>query len=306
MLSKAKEQAAKTMNNSVNYDSASSISFILKERQLSMSKRFGQNFLISPSARKQIIAALDLDSLQTGGIVWEIGPGIGAMTSMLLEKAVKTTAFEIDHGFCSLLKDMFGGNDLFSLVEGDFFKTWESRYREFEQPARIMGNLPYNVGTIMIAALLEAQCLPGRMVFTLQKEVAQRITAIPGTKSYSAFSLLCSIDYSVQHLADLKPGNFYPRPDVVSSIVVFEKREQPLVCDEYRSIFIAIARDLFRTRRKTIKNNLLHGKSLSHLERKEIERILAESGVPENERGENLTLSQINQIARNAEKKLTG
>ncbi len=290
------------MNNSVNYDSASSISFILKERQLSMSKRFGQNFLISPSARKQIIAALDLENMQAGGLVWEIGPGIGAMTHMLLNLTVKTTVFEIDHGFCNFLKDMFGGNDLFSLVEGDFFKTWKMQYQEYEQPERIMGNLPYNVGTIMIAALLEAQCLPRKMVFTLQKEVAQRITAVPGTKSYSAFSLLCSIDYCVHNLTDLKPGNFFPRPDVVSSIVVFEKREQPLVCAEYRSMFIEIARDLFRTRRKTIKNNLLHGKSLSHLERQEIERILAESGVPENERGENLTLSQVYQIARNAGK----
>ena len=263
----------------------------MRENNLSFSKKFGQNFLITPASRNKIIDALDInnDSLS----IWEIGPGIGAMTHMLLSRDAEISVFEIDYGFCGVLKSLFYENDNFHLIEGDFLKNWISYQEEIGIPDRIMGNLPYNVGSVMIANLIEKQCTPDVMVFTLQKEVAQRITAVPGSKNYSSFTLLCGMDYETQKIGDLNPGNFYPKPDVVSSIIKFVKRSQPLVPDEYREQFMEFVRDVFRSRRKTIKNNLLNGHfGVRHGKEAALE-LLEASSLNSNERGENLTAENI-------------
>ncbi|PKL03960.1 MAG: hypothetical protein CVV53_09020, partial [Spirochaetae bacterium HGW-Spirochaetae-9] len=151
-----------------------------------MSKRFGQNFLVDPNAREKLYAALGTTAPVH---VWEIGPGIGAMTALLLQRGHSVTAFEIDHGFARILRDLFGDNPRFTLVEGDFLKTWKDAGTN---PDIVFGNLPYNVALTIIGDLLESGQVPQRMIFTVQKEAAQRIVAVPGTKDYSAFSVLCS------------------------------------------------------------------------------------------------------------------
>ncbi|MBL7006280.1 MAG: ribosomal RNA small subunit methyltransferase A, partial [Spirochaetia bacterium] len=263
----------------------------MRDNSLSFSKKFGQNFLISPGSRNKIIDALEINENIRN--IWEIGPGIGAMTHMLLKRDVKISVFEIDYGFCGILKILFGENENFSLIEGDFLKNWIHYKDKNGLPDRIMGNLPYNAGSAMIANLIEKKCTPEIMVFTLQKEVAMRITAAPGSKNYSSFTLLCGIDYETTKLGDLNPGNFYPKPDVVSSIIQFVKRPKPLIPDEYREQFMEIVRDVFRSRRKTIKNNLLHG-NFGERHGKEVAlKLLEASSLNSNERGENLTAENI-------------
>ncbi len=263
----------------------------MRENNLSFSKKFGQNFLISPASRNKIIEALGIN--KDIREIWEIGPGIGAMTHMMLNRDVNITVFEIDYGFCGILKNLYGENDNFSLVEGDFLKNWIHYKDKNGIPDRIIGNLPYNVGSAMIANLIEKQCTPEVMVFTLQKEVAMRITAAPGSKNYSSFTLLCGIDYETTKLGDLNPGNFYPKPDVVSSIIKFVKRQKPLIPDEYREQFMEFVRDVFRSRRKTIKNNLLQG-NFGERHGKEIAlKLLEASSLNSSERGENLTAENI-------------
>ncbi|NQT60958.1 MAG: ribosomal RNA small subunit methyltransferase A [Bacteroidetes bacterium] len=263
----------------------------MRENNLSFSKRFGQNFLISPASRNKIIDALEINDYTRN--IWEIGPGIGAMTHMLLNRDAKISVFEIDYGFCRILNTLFGENDNFRLITGDFLKNWIGYQEESGTPDRIMGNLPYNVGSVMIANLIEKQCTPDVMVFTLQREVAMRITAVPGSKNYSSFTLLCGMDYETKKLGDLNPGNFYPKPDVVSSIIKFVKRSQPSVPDEYRVQFMEFVRDIFRSRRKTIKNNLLNG-CFGKTHGKEVTQELLEvSSLNSNERGENLTAESI-------------
>lgn len=263
----------------------------MRENNLSFSKKFGQNFLISPASRKKIIDALDITDDSRS--IWEIGPGIGAMTHMLLTRNAEISVFEIDYGFCGILKTLFSENDDFRLVEGDFLKNWLRYKNENGVPDRIMGNLPYNVGSAMIANLIENQCTPDVMVFTLQKEVAMRITAAPGSKNYSSFTLLCGMDYETKKLGDLNPGNFYPKPDVVSSIIKFVKRPETLVPDAYREQFMEFVRDVFRSRRKTIKNNLLNG-NFGKRHGKEVSmKLLEASSLNSNERGENLAAENI-------------
>ncbi len=284
------------MNVPFNYNSAASIAEFLSHNGLRPSKRFGQNFLISPQARSMIIDLLRLGSEEQE--IWEIGPGLGAMTAELLELGHRLTVFEIDYGFCSLLRSFFGTIDKFTLVEGDFQKTWKGYLQLHNAPGILVGNLPYNVGSVMIAQLIEQQLLSERMVFTLQKEVAQRAAAKPGTKIYAGFSIICTIDYEVRCAADLKPGSFYPRPDVDSTVAVFSKRAEPLVPQPLRSLFLEITRDLFAMRRKTVKNNLLQGRCGKLAGPDGVEQMLKEAGISPSIRGEMLTIPQILEITR--------
>lgn len=234
-----------------NYDSPKEISQILDLASLAMTKKFGQNFLYSASARERIVRALNA---QEDASVWEIGPGLGSITSLLLKSGVKVRAFEIDNGFCRLLKEQaFADEDGFSLVQGDALKTL---FTQDETPDYICGNLPYNVGSVCIAKLIENDIRVRRMVFTLQKEVVERMCASKNSDAYSFFSLLTQIDYRNRLLFTIPRSCFYPQPNVDSAVVVMERRETSLVPDEIRNDFLSIVRTLFSQRRKTIRNNL--------------------------------------------------
>ncbi|MDR2943043.1 MAG: 16S rRNA (adenine(1518)-N(6)/adenine(1519)-N(6))-dimethyltransferase RsmA [Treponema sp.] len=213
-----------------------------------MRKKFGQNFLINPAVRQTLVDALDAPN---GSEVWEIGPGLGAMTAILLEKGLKVKAFEIDAGFIKILKREFERENNFCLVEGDVLKTWKSRAvkREAEY---LFGNLPYNIASAFLADLIEGGCLFKRMVVTVQKEVALRMTASVGSPDYSSFSVLCASAYKVKPLTVIRPSSFFPQPNVDSMAVMLENRNAPAVVP----VFFPLLRALFSSRRKTIKNNL--------------------------------------------------
>jgi 16S rRNA (adenine1518-N6/adenine1519-N6)-dimethyltransferase len=282
-----------------SYDSPQAIIQLLERYGFAMSKKFGQNFLISPSARQRIIDSLRLQESQR---VWEIGPGIGALTVGLLESNVHVTAFEIDHGFCTILREeAFVEISNFSLVEGDVLKTWPEVYQNEGCPDVICGNLPYNVGSICIARFLEKQCLPERMVYTLQKEVGDRLSAKPGSKLWSTLSILAQIDYEVSPVCTIRGGAFFPPPNVDSVVIQMQKRANPLVPVQSRTLFLQVVNDLFTQRRKTVRNNLLRGKSGSMFTREMLFDSLEKAGIPESERAENLDfpalLSLVNALS---------
>ncbi|MCX7026425.1 MAG: 16S rRNA (adenine(1518)-N(6)/adenine(1519)-N(6))-dimethyltransferase RsmA [Spirochaetes bacterium] len=216
-----------------------------------MSKRFGQNFLVDRNARQKLYAAIGAGP---GAPIWEIGPGIGSITSLLLEGGHKVTAFEIDYGFVRVLKEVFDSAPGFSIVEGDFLKTWKSALAS-GRPEVIFGNLPYNAALAIIADLLEHPWVPPRIVFTVQKEAAKRIAASPGTKDYSAFSVLCSSVCRTTILYDIGPSAFWPQPRVTSSVILLEPRFEPVAGDD-RLGFSRFVRSSFSSRRKTLRNNL--------------------------------------------------
>ena len=241
--------------NHPDYNSPAELKQILELHGFSMQKKFGQNFLINAEARKKIIDALQVDS---SSFVWEVGPGLGAMTNEILEKGAKLTVFEIDRGFISLIAQFFEAyaeQNKFQIVEGDVLKTWKDELKNNELPSRFFGNLPYNIAAAIIADTIENGIQFERCVFTVQKEVALRMTAKPGSEDYSSFSVLCQWAYDVKPLIDLNGGNFWPKPNVDSRAVIFSRKETYPGCKN-PALFIKMQRALFASRRKTVRNNL--------------------------------------------------
>ena len=271
----------------LNYSSITEIGEVLSSHGLAMTKKFGQNFLISPEAREKIVSLIDPEK---GEEVWEIGPGLGAITHLLLQKGAAVKAFEIDHGFDSVLKNEAFADEDFTLIEGDALETLFSLPPSFSS---IVGNLPYNVGSEIIARLIERGYLPEVMVFTLQKEVADRMTALPGSPDYSSFSILTQLDYVNTRAFIIKSGAFYPSPNVDSAVVVMRRRSESLVPNEERVFFLSMVRALFAQRRKTIRNNLLSSNAFSSSGREFIEKAFTAASLSGSERAEALSFDQL-------------
>ena len=238
-----------------DYNSPAELKAVLDANGFSMQKKFGQNFLINEDARRRLVDALELTE---GMKVWEVGPGLGAMTNTILERGADLTVFEIDRGFASLISGFFeeySNKGSFRIVEGDVMKTWKGQYKQAGQADRFFGNLPYNIAATIIADTIENNVRFDRCVFTVQKEVAQRMCAKPGSSDYSSFSALCQWAYDVKPLLDLAGGNFWPKPNVESRAVVFTKKAD-FPCCKNPELFIKMQRALFSSRRKTVRNNL--------------------------------------------------
>lgn len=235
----------------MNHDSPSEIRAILESRGLSLKKRWGQNFLLNRGARQRIVGMLDIAA---GDRVWEIGPGLGSMTELLLAREPVLTVFELDRGLCRYLEECFGARRGFALVAGDFMETWGPVRASVGAPQEILGNLPYRSASLMIAGIVEGELRPRRMVFTVQRELADRLTARPGAKDYSSFTVLCRACFLIEHRGDLKPGSFYPVPEVDSSIIEMRPREGA-PAGECLAVLSQLTRGLFSSRRKTLRNN---------------------------------------------------
>lgn len=278
-----------------DYCSVNSISNLLGENGLNMTKKFGQNFLVSRSALERIVS---LSGASAGMRVWEVGPGIGALTSALLETGAHVTAFEIDRGFCRILREKAFTRELedgqLKLIEGDALKTWISEFEENGAPDVICANLPYNVGSVLIGSFIEHRCLPPVMVYTLQTEVVHRICATPGDEDYSGFSVLTSLDYENKEAFVLKAGNFWPAPNVDSSVVVMKKKARCIIEEKDAQAFFRTVHALFAQRRKTVKNNL---KSLK-LSSQTIDSALEKTGISPSERAENLSTARIAALSK--------
>lgn len=297
------------MKTLINYDNPHDIKAFLEMKGFGMQKKFGQNFLINRGIREKQVAALDL---KPGLRVWEIGPGLGAVTELILKSGAELTVFEIDKGFASCLRDFFSEYRNFTVVEGDALKTVKSCFLDAEKcgklPDRLFGNLPYNIASDFIARLTENGIVFEKAVLTVQKEVARRMTAQPGTKDYSYFSVLCQWAYDIKTLCDLGPGFFWPRPHVDSRTVVLDKKALFPETGEFK-LALSLAKTIFLNRRKTIKNNILSlarsgeifsGENSDSL----VSGFWAEIGLNENIRGENLSYKEIINLAEKLSEKI--
>ena len=271
----------------LNYSSVAEIEKVLSSHGLAMTKKFGQNFLISPDVRERIVSLI---KPAAGMDIWEIGPGLGAITHLMLKAGAHVTAFEIDHGFAAVLQEEAFKDEDFTLVEGDALETLFSIPPTFSV---IAGNLPYNVGSQIIARLIEHGYLPETMVFTLQKEVADRMAAAPGSPDYSSFSVLTQLDYTNSTAFTIKAGSFYPAPNVDSAVVVMRKREESLVPKENKKLFLTMVRALFAQRRKTVRNNLVTSPYFSSRGKEAVERALSAASLSGSERAEALGFKSL-------------
>ena len=284
----------------VNPDSPAAIRGALEEMGISLKKRWGQNFLVNRGAREKLVDLLDA---RPGETVWEIGPGLGSMTGMLLARGPRLIAFEVDRGLCRYLRNAFEGEERFTLVEGDFIKTWEQALAAHGAPARLLGNLPYRSASLMISAVMEAGLRPAAMVVTVQRELAERMTALPRTKSYSSFSALCQCCFSISARGDLKPGSFFPAPEVVSTAVVMKPLPDG---PDPRTIRVlsGLLRALFAARRKTLRNNLLAARFADGTDPADVAAELDAEGISEGARAEEIPPDAFERIARRLSNRL--
>jgi 16S rRNA (adenine1518-N6/adenine1519-N6)-dimethyltransferase len=216
-------------------------------------KRFGQHFL-EPAWVAKVVAAIDP---QPGDTFLEIGPGRGALTAALLPRAGRLVAVEIDRDLAAALPLALSGP--LRVVEGDFLETDMTALLTGERlPVRVAGNLPYNVATPILAALLQAS-EGGRVLadatVMLQKEVADRVVAPPGSSDYGPLAVAAALDADVDHVLTLPPGAFRPPPKVTSAVVRLRFRP-PAVDVGDRAVFARLVRGTFQQRRKTILNAL--------------------------------------------------
>lgn len=268
-----------------DYNAPSDLSALLAQQGFSMQKKFGQNFLINPHIRNELVQVL---ALSPDDCVWEVGAGLGAITNLLLKTGADVTAFEIDHGFIRLLHEYFNDYANFTLIEGDVLKTWGTAYQR-RKPSAFFGNLPYNIAAKIIADCIEAECLFDRMVVTVQKEVGMRMSAPAGSADYSSFSVLCQRYYTIKPIRDIAPTAFWPKPRVESRALLLQKQERPLSAKNNR-IFLSVVRALFSARRKTIKNNLAAWLNASGKQDVPVEDILTKAELAATVRAETLTV----------------
>lgn len=278
-----------------DYNSPAELKAFLESNNMAMQKKFGQNFMINPKARTLLIDNLDI---QEDDVIWEVGPGLGCMTEALLKsKARSVTAFEIDKGFISLLNAFFGEEKRvgrFSLIEGNVLKTWQEAFSNVSMhPLKLFGNLPYNIAATFIADTISKNCIFNRCVFTVQKEVAERMCAKPNSKAYSAFSVLCQWKYEPRRGQVLSPGNFWPKPTVDSQTIILEAKKSPAKCENPERL-VTLVHTLFSSRRKTICNNI---KPLLHADVR-AEDIFLKTGIDKQKRAENLSVEDFIQLSQ--------
>ena len=267
--------------------------YILKTFELRAKKKFGQNFLIN----EQVVRGIaQYAKIGPGDTVLEIGPGIGTLTQALAETGATVKSVEIDTTLLPVLAKTLEGYDNVEIVPGDALKI-DLGAVTHHKPFTVAANLPYYITTPIIFALLEQQLPLKRLVVMVQKEVAQRMAAGPGSKDYGPLSLAIQY-YSEPHLAIPVPArDFMPAPHVDSMVVVCEKREKPPVDVDPRAFF-KVVRAAFSQRRKMLSNCL---KSLE-LSGDQVKALLDAAGIDGRRRGESLTMEEFGHLTQAYEK----
>ena len=262
---------------------------ILKSFGLHASKRLGQNFLVDGAVVKDIVAAAEIVA---GDRVLEIGPGIGTLTQGLLEAGAHVTAVELDKKLPAVLAETLASYDHLHVVPGDILKT-DIRALMENQPFKVAANLPYYITTPILLALLEQHLPITHIVTMVQKEVAERMIAAPGSKIYGALSVAVQYHTEPRIVREVAPRSFIPAPEVASAVIACRKREKPPVEVEDERMFFRVVRAAFGQRRKTLANALL-GVGAS---KTAVRRALEEVGIDAQRRGETLCLAEFAHLA---------
>lgn len=223
----------------------------LAERGLRPLKQFGQNFLHDQNLCRWLVE--QIGEVPDGARLLEIGPGLGAITEVIIESGKSLVAVEKDRGLAAFLRERFATQSLFELQEGDALDLLPELGAKEAFPI-VCGNLPYNVSSPLIMTLLDLPHPPRLMIFTLQRELAQRLAGKPGSKDYGALTVLVQAEYTVEILRKLPATVFYPEPEVESAVVRLQLRPEPLIPPQQRVAFRAMVKKGFSQRRKKLSN----------------------------------------------------
>lgn len=267
---------------------------LLASHGFHFSKAKGQNFLIAPWVPASIAEEAGVD--REAGVL-EIGPGIGPLTQQLCLRAGKVCAVEVDTRLEPILKETLSDFKNVEILWGDVLKQDIPALVKEKLPGlrpMACANLPYYITTPILSALLEADCFDSVTVM-VQKEVAQRIAAAPGTADYGAFSVFCQYYTEPVYLFDVPPHCFMPQPKVTSGVITLRRRENRPWDIRDRDIFFRVVRASFAMRRKKLSNGLCSG--FPELGKAGAEEVLRVCGFPENVRGETLGIPEFGRIA---------
>ena len=262
---------------------------ILKAFGLRMSKKLGQNFLIDASIVQGIVDAAEI---QPGERVLEIGPGIGTLTQGLAEAGAEVTAVELDKKLPAVLAETLKAYDNVTIVPGDILKVNIPEIMG-EGPFKVAANLPYYITTPILMTLLERHLPITRMVTMVQKEVAERMIAKPGSRTYGALSVAVQYYTEPEIVLDVPPRSFIPAPEVDSVVIACKVRETPAVDVMEEKMFFRVVKAAFGQRRKTLANALCGGGFPKEQVRDAMER----AGIDPTRRGETLSLAEFAQLA---------
>ncbi|MBM7655792.1 16S rRNA (adenine(1518)-N(6)/adenine(1519)-N(6))-dimethyltransferase RsmA [Neobacillus cucumis] len=271
---------------------------ILEKYGFSFKKSLGQNFLIDTNILKKIVSFADLTE-NSGAI--EIGPGIGALTEQLARSSKKVIAFEIDQRLLPILRDTLSPYENVKVIHKDVLEADVKTVmeEEFQGLADVMvvANLPYYVTTPIIMKLLEERLPIRGIVCMLQKEVADRIAAKPGTKEYGSLSIAVQYYTEAETVMIVPKTVFVPQPNVDSAVIRLTKRKQPAVVVKDEGFFFQVTKASFAQRRKTLLNNLTSQLPDGKQKKEEILSALNASGIDPTRRGETLSLEEFGRLA---------
>ena len=259
-------------------------------------KKFGQNFLIDAHVLEKIVKAAEITKED---YVVEIGPGIGTLTQYLAESAREVTAIEIDKALLPILKETLADYDNVSVINQDVLKADLKALAEEKnggKPFKVVANLPYYITTPIIMGLFENHIPLDSITVMVQKEVASRMQAGPGTKDYGALSLAVQYYAEPYIAANVPPNCFIPRPNVGSAVIRLTRFEKPPVQVDDEAFMFKIIRASFNQRRKTLINGLNNSPEVPYT-KEEIAAAIEKLGTSQSIRGEALTLEQFAALA---------
>ncbi len=266
-----------------------------REARHSPRKRYGQHFLTDGRIADRIV-----ESTAPGpdDVVVEIGPGRGVLTERLLDRAGAVIAFEIDRDLCGLLRDRFDGRDSFRLVEGDVLSSGlESILAECDRRVVVVSNLPYNISTPVIDRLGGLHDHIDRAVLMVQREVAQRLLAAPGSKEYGLTTLNLALHAVGRRLFDVSPGSFVPPPKVMSRVILLDFPEEPPYSVIDGELFRRLTGAAFRQRRKMLRNTLIPFIVSCGVENGRAMEIMREAGIDPSLRPERIPVAAFVQLS---------
>ena len=265
------------------------VHYICKRFDIKMSKKLGQNFLIKRGIVDEIVHAAELTP---GEPVLEVGPGIGTLTQGLAQSGADVTAIELDRRLLEVLDTTLVSYDNVRIVHGDVLKLDVPTIMN-HKPFKVVANLPYYITTPIIMSLLESKLPIERLVVMVQKEVALRMVAKPGTKDYGALSVAVQYYTEPDIVLDVPPKSFLPAPAVTSSVIRCVLRDKPPVDVIDEKLFFRVVKAGFAQRRKTFANTM----KTTGLSKDRIEELLAKANIDGQRRGETFTLQEFADVA---------
>ena len=271
---------------------------VLERHGFTFKKSFGQNFLTDTNILQKIVDTAEIDDQVN---VIEIGPGIGALTEFLAERAAEVMAFEIDHRLVPILADTLRDFDNVTVVNEDILKIDLAQhiqnFKNPDLPIKVVANLPYYITTPILMHLIESGISFSEFVVMMQKEVADRISAQPNTKAYGSLSIAVQY-YMTAKVAFIVPRTvFVPAPNVDSAILKMVRRSEPAVAVEDESFFFKVSKASFTHRRKTLWNNLTGYFGKTEEVKDKLTKALDQAGLSPSVRGEALSLEEFASLA---------